>query len=143
MEAGNSTEIQVSIDRENLPAGSAESAFTISDGVNKYVVTVKYEEPEYTDGKIQLTTDTVDFGTEETLLYFGVENVGTTYLSWTASDIPEYITFNYGHLTGKQGMESTINNRVELNRETMPDKVDTYITITNDYDPKVHIRYIF
>lgn len=143
LEAGNSTEIQVSIDRENLPAGSAESAFTISDGVNKYVVTVKYEEPEYTDGKIQLTTDTVDFGTEETLLYFGVENVGTTYLSWTASDIPEYITFNYGHLTGKQGMESTINNRVELNRETMPDKVDTYITITNDYDPKdthkVHI----
>lgn len=143
LEAGNSTEIQVSIDRENLPAGSAESAFTISDGVNKYVVTVKYEEPEYTDGKIKLTTDTVDFGTEETLLYFGVENVGTTYLSWTASDIPEYITFNYGHLTSKQGMESTINNRVELNRETMPDEVDTYITITNDYDPKdthkVHI----
>ncbi len=143
LESGNSTEIQVSIDRENLPTGSAESAFTISDGVNKYVVTVKYEEPEYTDGKIKLTTDTVDFGTEETLLYFGVENVGTTYLSWTASDIPEYITFNYGHLTGKQGMESTINNRVELNRETMPDEVDTYITITNDYDPKdthkVHI----
>ena len=143
LESGNSTEIQVSIDRENLPAGSAESAFTISDGVNKYVVTVKYEEPEYTDGKIKLTTDTVDFGTEETLLYFGVENVGTTYLSWTASDIPEYITFNYGHLTSKQGMESTINNRVELNRETMPDEVDTYITITNDYDPKdthkVHI----
>ena len=134
LEAGNSTEIQVSIDRENLPAGSAESAFTISDGVNKYVVTVKYEEPEYTDGKIKLTTDTVDFGTEETLLYFGVENVGTTSLSWTASDIPEYITFNYGHLTSKQGMESTINNRVELNRETMPDEVDTYITITNDYN---------
>ena len=134
LEAGNETEIQVAIDRDGLPAGADESAFAISDGVNKYIVTIQFMEPEYTDGKIQLTTDTVDFGTEETLLYFGVENVGTTYLSWTASDIPEYITFNYGHLTGKQGMESTINNRVELNRETMPDKVDTYITITNDYN---------
>ena len=143
LEAGNSSEIQISIDRSKLPAGSTESAFAVSDGVNKYIVTVKCEVPEYTDGKIQVSLATLDFGAAETLLNFDIKNVGTTYLSWTATDIPDYITFNYGYHTFKQGMNSTIINRVELNRDMMPDDVDIYITITNDFNPsdthRVHI----
>ena len=132
MEAGNDTEIQVAIDRDGLPAGADESAFAISDGVNKYIVTIQFMEPEYTDGKIKLLTSTLDFGTEAAKLDLKVENVGTTYLSWTISDIPDYITC---YPTYKQGMKSIAITPIELNRATMPDKVDTFIIITNDYNP--------
>ena len=132
LEAGNDTEIQVAIDRDGLPAGADESAFAISDGVNKYIVTIQFMEPEYTDGKIKLLTSTLDFGTEAAKLDLKVENVGTTYLSWTISDIPDYITC---YPTYKQGMKSIAITPIELNRATMPDKVDTFIIITNDYNP--------
>ncbi|MBO5893590.1 MAG: carboxypeptidase-like regulatory domain-containing protein, partial [Alistipes sp.] len=132
LEAGNETEIQVAIDRDGLPAGADESAFAISDGVNKYIVTIQFMEPEYTDGKIKLLTSTLDFGTEAAKLDLKVENVGTTYLSWTISDIPDYITC---YPTYKQGMKSIAITPIELNRATMPEAVDTFIIITNDYNP--------
>ena len=148
LEAGNSTDIQVSINRDNVVTGILESSFTLNDGINQYLVNVTFG-TDWAAGKIQLNTNTIDFldaGTLQTLL---ITNIGTDWLDWTITGFPEsgYLKmvdddgYVYSGGSMKEGITTDVN--IVLDRGIMPDKVDTYITVVNQYNAedthKVHI----
>lgn len=128
VEAEGSKVVKVTLDR-NKQTKDLNTSFVISDGIKEQTVTVKATKVE---AKAEMKVDPVllDFGHASTELPLTVSNTGTAELKYTVSGISaDYIT-----VTPMEGGVVAGGNQVlqvKLNRETMPENVNTTFVISD------------
>ena len=128
VEAEGSKVVKVTLDRTKQ-AKDLNTSFIISDGIKEQTVTVKATKVE---AKAEMKVDPVllDFGHASTELPLTVSNTGTAELKYTVSGISaDYIT-----VTPMEGSVAAGGNQVlqvKLNRETMPENVNTTFVISD------------
>lgn len=128
VEAEGSKVVKVTLDRTKQ-AKDLNTSFIISDGIKEQTVTVKAVKVE---AKAEMKVEPVllDFGHASTELPLTVSNTGTAELKYTVSGISaDYIT-----VTPMEGSVAAGGNQVlqvKLNRETMPENVNTTFVISD------------
>lgn len=128
VEAEGSKVVKVTLDR-NKQTKDLNTSFVISDGIKEQTVTVKAVKVE---AKAEMKVEPVllDFGHASTELPLTVSNTGTAELKYTVSGISaDYIT-----VTPMEGSVAAGGNQVlqvKLNRETMPENVNTTFVISD------------
>lgn len=128
VEAEGSKVIKVTLDRTKQTK-DLNTSFIISDGIKEQTVTVKAVKVE---AKAEMKVEPVllDFGHASTELPLTVSNTGTAELKYTVSGISaDYIT-----VTPMEGSVAAGGNQVlqvKLNRETMPENVNTTFVISD------------
>lgn len=128
VEAEGSKVVKVTLDRTKQ-AKDLNTSFVISDGIKEQTVTVKAVKVE---AKAEMKVEPVllDFGHASTELPLTVSNTGTAELKYTVSGISaDYIT-----VTPMEGSVAAGGNQVlqvKLNRETMPENVNTTFVISD------------
>lgn len=128
VEAEGSKVVKVTLDR-NKQTKDLNTSFVISDGIKEQTVTVKAVKVE-TKAEMKVEPALLDFGHASTELPLTVSNTGTAELKYTVSGISaDYIT-----VTPMEGSVAASGNQVlqvKLNRETMPENVNTTFVISD------------
>ncbi len=128
IESEGSKVIKILLDRSKQ-AKDLNTSFVISDGIKEQTITVKAikveDKPEM---KVEPTL--LDFGYESSELPLTISNNGTAELKYTVSGL----STNYITVSSTEGTVSAGGNQVlqvKLNRETMPETVNTTFIISD------------
>ena len=128
VEAEGSKVVKVTLDRTKQTK-DLNTSFVISDGIKEQTVTVKAVKVE-AKAEMKVEPALLDFGHTSTELPLTVSNTGTAELKYTVSGISaDYIT-----VTPMEGSVAAGGNQVlqvRLNRETMPENVNTTFVISD------------
>ena len=149
MIAGSTMDVNIVLDRDIMP-DEVDTYITVinkynSEDTHQVRITATKEGSgssedgyDYTKGLIQVSPTTIDFGTTETKKAFSVTNIGPDGLEWDVTDLPEYLSViddqDVSIAGGAIQAGLTREFYFTLNRETMPDNVDAYIPIKNNYN---------
>ena len=128
IESEGSKVIKILLDRSKQ-AKDLNTSFVISDGIKEQTITVKAikveDKPEM---KVEPTL--LDFGYESSELPLTISNNGTAELKYTVSGLStSYITVSSTEGTVAAGGNQVL--QVKLNRETMPETVNTTFIISD------------
>ena len=120
--------VKVTLDRTKQTK-DLNTSFIISDGIKEQTIAVKAAKTE-AKAEMKIESTLLDFGYESAELPLTVSNTGTAELKYTVSGISaDYIT-----VSPKEGSVAAGGNQilqVKLNRETMPETVNTTFVISD------------
>ena len=128
VEAEGSKVVKVTLDRTKQTK-DLNTSFVISDGIKEQTVTVKAVKVE-AKAEMKVEPALLDFGHTSTELPLTVSNTGTAELKYTVSGI----SADYIAVTPMEGSVAAGGNQVlqvRLNRETMPENVNTTFVISD------------
>ncbi|WP_300763504.1 choice-of-anchor D domain-containing protein [uncultured Bacteroides sp.] len=128
VEAEGSKVVKVTLDRTKQTK-DLNTSFVISDGIKEQTVTVKAVKVE-AKAEMKVEPALLDFGHASTELPLTVSNTGTAELKYTVSGISaDYITVTPMEDSVAAGGNQVL--QVKLNRETMPENVNTTFVISD------------
>lgn len=120
--------VKVTLDRTKQTK-DLNTSFIISDGIKEQTIAVKAAKTE-AKAEMKIEPTLLDFGYESTELPLTVSNTGTAELKYTVSGISaDYIT-----VSPMEGCVAAGGNQilqVKLNRETMPETINTTFIISD------------
>ena len=120
--------VKVTLDRTKQTK-DLNTSFIISDGIKEQTITVKAVKTE-AKAEMKIEPATLDFGHESSELPLTVSNTGTAELKYTVSGISaDYITVSPMEGSVAAGGNQVL--QVKLNRETMPENVNTTFVISD------------
>lgn len=120
--------VKVTLDRTKQTK-DLNTSFIISDGIKEQTIAVKAAKTE-AKAEMKIEPTLLDFGYESTELPLTVSNTGTAELKYTVSGISaDYITVS--PMEGSVAAEGNQILQVKLNRETMPETVNTTFVISD------------
>ncbi len=120
--------IKVTLDRTKQTK-DLNTSFIISDGIKEQTIAVKAAKTE-AKAEMKIEPTLLDFGYESAELPLTVSNTGTAELKYTVSGISaDYITVS--PMEGSVAAGGNQILQVKLNRETMPETVNTTFVISD------------
>lgn len=136
--AGGSKVVKVLLNRDNM-SEDINTSFVVSDGEHEKKVSVVAEKVVYAP-KLELSTTELNFGLTATELSFNINNTGNADLKWsipTPADGCISVASSQGTITPGSSHKVV----VKLDRSTMPDLLNTTLTVTDGAnDVKVVIK---
>lgn len=120
--------VKVTLDRTKQTK-NLNTSFIISDGIKEQTIAVKAAKTE-AKAEMKIEPTLLDFGYESAELPLTVSNTGTAELKYTVSGISaDYITVS--PMEGSVAAGGNQILQVKLNRETMPETVNTTFVISD------------
>lgn len=120
--------VKVTLDRTKQTK-DLNTSFIISDGIKEQTIAVKAAKTE-AKAEMKIESTLLDFGYESAELPLTVSNTGTAELKYTVSGISaDYITVS--PMEGSVAAGGNQILQVKLNRETMPETVNTTFVISD------------
>ena len=120
--------VKVTLDRTKQTK-DLNTSFIISDGIKEQTIAVKAAKTE-AKAEMKIEPTLLDFGYESTELPLTVSNTGTAELKYTVSGISaDYITVS--PMEGSVAAGGNQILQVKLNRETMPETINTTFIISD------------
>ncbi|HJF91546.1 MAG TPA: carboxypeptidase regulatory-like domain-containing protein [Mediterranea massiliensis] len=120
--------VKVTLDRTKQTK-DLNTSFVISDGIKEQTIAVKAAKTE-AKAEMKIEPTLLDFGYESAELPLTVSNTGTAELKYTVSGISaDYITVS--PMEGSVAAGGNQILQVKLNRETMPETVNTTFVISD------------
>ncbi len=129
---GKSSTVKIDLDREKLPQGEQTTTILVNSEGESQRVTINAVGEEKV-AKISLSTNTLDFGTDQTSLTFNIKNEGNAGdISWEITGVDVNWLSVYP-TTGATAMDKSSAVKVEINRDLMAEGNNSTTILVNAY----------
>ena len=129
---GKSSTVKIDLDREKQPHGEQTTTILVNSEGESQRVTINAVGEEKV-AKISLSTNTLDFGTDQTSLTFNIKNEGNAGdISWEITGIDVNWLSVYP-TTGATAMDKSSAVKVEINRDLMAEGNNSTTILVNAY----------
>ena len=125
LSSGGTKIISVMLDR-SATTENVNTAIVVSDGKNETSISVTAQKSE---GKLQISKSTFDFGSDVNEITFSISNIGNGSLVWSFKNLPTYI--NISESTGTLASGATKFLIARINRDAISADVNKMAIISD------------
>ena len=125
LSSGGTKVISVMLDR-SATTENVNTAIVVSDGKNETSISVTAQKSE---GKLQISKSTFDFGSDVNEITFSISNIGNGSLVWSFKNLPTYI--NISESTGTLASGATKFLIARINRDAISADVNKMAIISD------------